>query len=304
MKKSYILISSVLALALICFIVGSFTDLALSNAIYSSRNGFGIFASVIGTIPGYGILAICGGGLFSLFLSKKEYKMIYRLLILGTGLVAFALAVFFSGREVYSVNGYNNEKLNILGFIYILPIMCLLAFLGYKMTKNSDNPRILIIIIIMMVAIFFALIPGVTAIKAIFHRPRFRAVMSYNDVDFHSWWQRCSNYKDLLEQYKDSGLVKEEFKSFPSGHAGASSVFLLFALFLPFFNKKYEKLVLPVFFSGLAWVLLISFTRILVGAHYLSDVSMGIILTTTFTLIGLIFANKFNKPKQETVVNE
>ena len=284
MKKMRLHIYLVLGLFVVGFIVGTFVDRQLSEAIFSRDNAFGLTISAIGTIPGYMILAILGGGFFALGLLKKEYKMIYRVLLYVVAAGACFAAIFFTGREFFGPNGFTNDKIKWVGYLIVLPIAGGCAFLGYLLTRKSKTPYLWLIFGIMALCIFMALVPGVTMIKAIFHRPRWRTVTLYEGIEFHNWYQRCGNYKELIDFYQPKGL-KEEFKSFPSGHAGASAVFMLGVAFLPLLDKKYEKLALPLFYGGLAWTLFVAFTRILVGAHFLSDVSMGGILTSVFILV-------------------
>ena len=78
---------------------------------------------------------------------------------------------------------------------------------------------------------------------------------------------------------------------------------MLFAMSLPLVNRKYEKIQLPIFYGAFAWTLLVMFTRMLVGAHFLSDVSMGLLLTLIFMMI----ANEFfihNKKIQEYLADK
>ena len=63
---------------------------------------------------------------------------------------------------------------------------------------------------------------------------------------------------------------------------------MMSALFLPYISKKYEKAALIAFIAGAAWYLLVSFSRMLVGAHFLSDVSMGGLLGVIFFFIAKI----------------
>lgn len=280
----------VLGLFIAGFIVGSFIDQALSNAVFSRDNAFGLTMSAIGTIPGYMILAVLGGGFFAL--GFKDYKKVYRVFLYIIGVLCAGVAIFFTGREFFGPNGFTDAAPKIIGYIITTPIAGGCFYLGYRLTKKSNTPYLWLIFAVAAICIFFALVPGVTMIKAIFHRPRFRTLTLYEGIEFHNWWQRCANYKDLMAEY---GVISEEFKSFPSGHAGASAVFMLGVCLLPLIDKKYEKLVLPLFYGGLAWVLLVSFTRILVGAHFLSDVSMGGILTSIFMIVNnevLIALNK------------
>ena len=271
----------ILAIFVVGFILGTFLDLSISNAIFSRDNAFGLTISAIGTIPGYMILAVLGGMFFAVGL-HKDYKTIYKVILYVTAVACLGCAIFFTGREFFGENGFKGAAQQWIGYLITLPIGCACSFLGYKMGKNSETKYLWLILAIAAFCIFMSLVPGVTMIKAIFHRPRFRSVTLYEGIEFHAWYQRCSEYKDLMAFYN---ITSEEFKSFPSGHAGASTVFMLGVSLLPLINKKYEKLQLPLFYAGFAWVLLVSFTRILVGAHFLSDVSMGGIITTLFMLI-------------------
>ena len=272
----------VLGIFLIGFILGSFLDRQLSDAIFSRDNGFGLTISVIGTLPGYMVLALLGGSAFALGLHKK-YQIPWRVVLYVLAATFVGLSIYFSGREFFGENGFTNEDLYFLGFIIVIPFAVASFYLGYRLTKASNRGYLWLILGITAVAIFMALVPGTTLLKSIFNRPRYRTLILYEDqIGFHNWWQRCTDRDELMVVLH---LTKEEFKSFPSGHASASAVFMIFASILPLFDEKYEKIQLPLFYAGFAWVLLVAFSRILVGAHFLSDVSMGGILTSVFMLI-------------------
>ena len=304
MKKISLHIYIVLAIFVLGFIIGSFIDLKLMEAVFSENNTFGLVMSVIGTMPGYGVLAICGGMMFSIALKKEGYTKLYKVIFYICSVVGLGASIFFSGREFFGENGFTGAAPKWVGYLIALPFMGGLAYLGYYLGIKSDNNRLWLLVLVMMVAIFIALVPGVTALKSIFHRPRYRLVVRYGYEEFHNWWQPCSNYKDIINLNTDL-LSKEEFKSFPSGHGGASAVFMLFAAFLPLINSKYQKLQLPLFYVGLAWCLLICFSRILVGAHFLSDVSMGGLLTIICLLIAyfVVMKGKLGLPNEEMEEN-
>ena len=281
MKKMRLHIYIVLGVFVIGFILGTFLDLSVTEAIFSRDNGFGLTVAALGVTPGYMILAILGGGYFALAL-HKQYKVVYKVLMYIFAVVLYGLAVYYSGREIFGVNGFNQKGLMWLGYLICGVIGLGCAYLGYVLTKKSKNENLWLIYAIVAACIFMALVPGVSLIKAIFHRPRYRTLSLYDGINFYPWYKRCGNYKELMETFN---LTSEEFKSFPSGHTGASGVFMIFALILPLLDLKYEKLQLPLFYAGFAFCLFVAFTRILVGAHFLSDVSMGGILTSVFMLV-------------------
>jgi undecaprenyl-diphosphatase len=77
-------------------------------------------------------------------------------------------------------------------------------------------------------------------------------------------------------------------KSFPSGHAQAAIVGygILLAVFLPVIGRRWRPLAIAV---AALLVLLIGFSRIALGVHYLSDV-IGAYLIGTVWLIGMVTA--------------
>ena len=305
MKNFRVHIYIAIAIALLGFIFGSLFDLNISQAIFSRNNGFGLTISVIGTLPGYGMFAVLGGGLLVYFF-RKDIKLQYRIASIVGTVAAVGLGVFFSGREFFGPNGFTGAAPSWVGYLIALPIMGGLGFFGYRLFLKSDKPYLWLLILILFVTLFIALVPGVTLLKSIFHRPRYRAIEFYNanfagqepELVFHYWWQRCSEYKTLIANY--DYLIKEEFKSFPSGHAGASSCFMLVVTFFPMLDKKYENIRFISFYAGLGWVLLVCFSRILVGAHFLSDVSMGMLITFVclFIVNEVIIRLKFFKEEQ------
>jgi membrane-associated phospholipid phosphatase len=103
-------------------------------------------------------------------------------------------------------------------------------------------------------------------------------------------------------------LIRDSFRSFPSGHTASSAAVYGF-LYLPFcldkFNNKKSKIllnVLTVVFTGL-----VAFGRIIVGAHYFSDVLFGGTITyASLWLSALIFEKLRIKilEKEPMLINE
>ncbi len=275
MKKLRLHLYIILGFFVMTFVLGTFLDEQVSQAIISRDNAFGLFVSSIGTLPGYLLFSFIGGGFLSIAL-KKQYKIGYNVVFIVLCVACFGLNIFFAGREFFGPNGFYNPSIKWLGYVIVVPFASGMTYLGYYLFNKSDRKGIWIILLISAFFIFMALVPGVTLLKSIFHRPRYRSLTLYESIDFHNWYQPCKNYKDLMSL---TGLTSEEFKSFPSGHAGGSALTIMFALLVPYFVKGQEKIQLPLLYGSFVWVILVSFSRILVGAHFLSDVSMGAILT-------------------------
>jgi undecaprenyl-diphosphatase len=96
-----------------------------------------------------------------------------------------------------------------------------------------------------------------------------------------------------------SNIIEIGGYSFPSGHATLSTT-LVFCIYLIFKDKvKYKKSFVLILIS---YALSISFSRVYLHVHYLSDVIAGIGLGTVWvSFIYLIFILK-NKEKNETKI--
>lgn len=67
--------------------------------------------------------------------------------------------------------------------------------------------------------------------------------------------------------------------SFPSGHTANATVIFSVVYYFRFLRGKAKKLV-PLFYTVLAaWLALVAFSRVVVGAHFLSDVLFGCAIT-------------------------
>ena len=123
MKQLRLHIYIVLGLFVMTFILGSFFDEAISQAIFSNRNTFGLVISVLGTVPGYGMFAVLGGGYLALAL-RKDAKVWLRIIFIVLCVVLVGLGVYFSGREFFGDNGfYWIGVKEFVGYIIILPVM-------------------------------------------------------------------------------------------------------------------------------------------------------------------------------------
>lgn len=277
MKKMRLHIYVAMAVFVVMIIVGSFLDLQINKAIFSANNGFGITVAALSMMVGYGILSAMGG--MFLYHGLKITKVTWqKVLFILVSVVILALTVVLCARkEFFGINGWNIRSLVWLGYLLSTPIMGACMFGGYLIAKKVNNPRLWILVAIGAAFVALALLLGTTAVKSIFNRPRYRLVVNEHPNLFYNWWERCTNSKDLISQY---GYGAEEFKSFPSGHVSVSTLTIFGATLIPFVYGKEIKHQVLYFYIGLAYALFVAFTRMWVGAHFLSDVGMGGLITT------------------------
>lgn len=282
MKKMRLPLAISLGIAILGIVLGSFLDLNISKAIASTANVFGITVSTIGPTIGFAFLSITGGGFIALAI-KGKYHILLKIFFYGMAALCLGASIYFSGKEYFEINGFNMPELAWVGYLIASVIETGALVGGYFLFKDCQNKNMWIILCIICVILLLTLVAAVTGLKNIMHRPRYRLIENPDvDIAFHNWWQPCKNYKDLISQYS---LDKDDFKSYPSGHAAEASIPIAFFTFLPLANKKYEKIQLPLYIVSCVFVLLIMFVRVLVGAHFLSDVSTGVMVMVLFTFI-------------------
>lgn len=309
MKKMRIPLTIALCITVLGIVLGSFFDLQISQAIASPTNKAGLFFSALGPTISFAAVAVCGGG-FVAFALKGDYPKWLKVIFYILAAACLGVSIYYPGKEWFGINGFYKAAPEIIGYLIVLVPECAAMVGGYFLFRNNQNKNMWIVFVAMIVMLCVVLLGFITILKGIMHRPRFRFLSNTDLALFHNWWEPCKNYESLMEQYKDlySSVkeLKENFKSFPSGHTAEASIFVVPVVFLPLSNKKFEKYQLPLFICGICLVLLVAFARILAAAHFLSDVSMGatLMLLTLFVTNEIIMRVKIVQPVKEEQVTE
>lgn len=286
-----------LLIPFLMIVFGSFFDLQINQAIYDPQNVFGLTMAAVGEGLGYAAISLSGGVLF--FLGLKRYELWWqKTILIGVGLVAIVLALYFQSTHVINGNAFNiKDEWWALPFVGI-PIgllICGAGFgFGYYLGKTSDNPNLLKMMIV-FVGITLLSILIITLLKSIMQRTRFRYLEKIDDYGkYGNWWERGEVF---------DATDKEQFKSFPSGHVGTAALGIVMLAFIPLFKTKWmeKKWLQPgLMLIGTIWVLVLAFSRMLVGAHFLCDVGFGFLITMIFYLVAdFIFYPIKRKKKEE-----
>jgi len=299
-KVFYGLYAFALVIFLAGLIVGSFKDLDISKALYDSNSVFGLIFASFGELPCWLLINIAGVSLIRIF--SKEKKSVKKIAFIIIGALLICAATYFNYNSMGSKwNGLSNYLAWYYILILSLVIEGLMVLFAFKFINNDDKETVLKVIAIFAIACALELII-IYILKFIFLRPRYRLIYDgypgYNvDVLFRNWYEVGAGFAKTL--FTDAPI--EQFRSFPSGHTGdATTALLLF--YLPLLNKKTKdkEYLKYIFFGfGLLWAMTVALSRIVYGAHYLSDVSFGGLMTiiSAFFTISVITRKK-NKEKQ------
>lgn len=118
--------------------------------------------------------------------------------------------------------------------------------------------------------------------KNVFHRPRFRlTARGIEGIGFVSWYTPFPQASEFVEKL---GIDKGEFRSFPSGHSILSMSIVYILQSLTWFSAKLKDEWFVSGLIGMFFAVLIMFTRMILGAHYLSDVAFGAVISSFMAL--------------------
>ena len=257
-----------------------------------------------GVYPCYAGLAFIGGGLLSTTLGRKELPLWGKIICFFLSGLAYGMSIYLCGREWPSVNGYNTPNLAILSYAISAVIFAGVYVLAFFVCKKGDQKQLWRALILMTIIFVFALLPAGFIIKLIIHRPRYRYVVRTGYVGFKNWWESFSEYKNFIGgEIEGFPITKEEYKSFPSGHSGTGMIMAMFLMYAPVFFPKLKGKETLLFYVGVAFGFLMMFSRMLVGAHYLTDTCMGslIVMVVFYVANEIAYQKKLLEP---TVLNE
>ena len=294
-KKTNLFALSVVLILIALTVCASFLDYEIASAVYlgqqPSENIFGIIFSFIGIIPTFVGWSFLGASILALSKRQIESKKL-RGWLTSLAMLLFVLSFFFFCNTLMMVNDSAFSVHWAIAYPIGILVIVFVAILGYKLSINSTNTHLIKVVLELTIISLVTMIV-IMGTKNIMNRPRFRFVLDSNNVDyFRNWWQSGKDIKQSLEL----ATVTDEFSSFPSGH----SAYSMFAIFLfpalSCFIKKLEKCKTLLFCLGFLWWGLTAFSRLTVGAHYLSDVSIaGLVTIFSYGIVKLILKIISNK---------
>lgn len=85
----------------------------------------------------------------------------------------------------------------------------------------------------------------------------------------------------------EEGIYLERYFSFPSGHATLATAFYGFLIYFFWRNLKSVKNRINISFFFLALIILIGFSRLYLGVHFLSDIWGGFLLGLLWLIVGV-----------------
>ena len=273
---SRIVIFSVAVLIVMMFACGSVFDWELSELLVDMQSGPALFFTSFGEYPAAMGLAAAGT---MLIMGKNRglWGIIQVItgawLILSGAVMAVILPMAYMGLHPAAAAAVGSA-------------VTVLTVLSLRSALSGKDKRFLIRMAVLFILVILLDIVIVNIIKNVQSRPRMRLIIADERVCFLNWWESGRALRDSLMK---AGVSAEEFRSFPSGHSANASLIMLFSL-IPASGRKRNLF----FMAGVIWTLAVALSRIIMGAHFISDTAAGfaIGLAVFVTLTSILFPAK------------
>lgn len=230
------------------------SDLWISTSLYNSDSSWAKFLEMYGELPGL-IVTLVGIHIYVVTLkeSSNMKTILFTGFLLTTGSLvtiyifwALSLAIT-EGSTIFN----QNRNYFFLAAILINIIISILFKKRYKFSKKS-----VLFSRLSFKMFFYGYLLLVQPLKIFWGRIRFRDL--------------AENYSNFTAWYVPNGITGNQ--SFPSGHAAMG--FMMMALFVFVMDKEFYKRII---LKGIiiSWALAVCISRVVIGAHFASDVLFG-----------------------------
>jgi len=266
-KKINIIIYLTFAVFIILAIVFAFYDLQISEQIVNQNSGWASFLEKFGMIPG---MLVIFSGIYIYYSTIKKnsdawsYVQMVVFFLASTGLILYLFDIISSNSisENFVIN-------HLITFLIIAFSVSIIIFIILQIRQPVQNTIAIKYARIVVGMALFGYVICIQLVKLFWGRVRFR------ELD--------AAFSQFTPWYLPQGITG--YDSFPSGHAAMG--WILLALLILFINKK-PWLKYLVFALIFLYAVVLSLSRVIIGAHYASDVLFG----SFFIIIAFLYFSK------------
>ena len=321
-QKSWIAVAVFVVVFAGLLVTATFTDLevshlltkgALEDGAYLADDVFGVFFEIVGSSAIYILIGACATICFWFFIkvyNRKPWNVIFAVICAVAGTVAFWL--MFSDifgyviehilKDTFVTGGNEFARYELIhslednGAFIAVEILLAIAFEGLTILsmKSLSNATLAKLTKFVLASAVMAALANilVMVIKEPVGRMRYRAMNS--DVgqimggfdNFTKWFVSTDNNK--VYNAKELFGYSDAFKSFPSGHTCAAGMVYALIMLIDVLEVKKTWHKVAIWVSTIVAVGLVAVSRIVVGAHFFSDVLMG----GTLAFVSMIIARE------------
>ena len=293
-KNEKIILYAYIVLALIAvagIATGTFCDFEIAEAVYFPESTFWRVFTILGMYPFMAIWVFYTGVICRQVRSSGLTEKKKNLWTAACGYLGLSTSVICSWAmfAVDTIGGVFPQTINNPLIITAGALLGVypLFFAGFFASKKEYDKRLLKRLIILC-AIMLAGIIFMSAGKMICSRPRYRLLrQDIPGIEFCPWY---IPFGGSAEYINGSGIDWNDFRSFPSGHA-LQCMGMIFAL--PPLAEVYDRLrgrKVVLFAISAVFAFLVCFSRMVMGAHFISDVSTGSLISVLLAFADRCFS--------------
>ncbi len=293
-SKKKIIISWILFIVVFAglLITATFTDLDISNILtkgtlpagqYLTNAPFGATFETVGSSPIYIVFAFAFSILFISFLRNKKAKKAVAALCSCVSIICAFVADFVLFNDAMD---YIKDHLSapedadmFLKIVSILAALFVTVLMALAVNNFSDE-QISSLVTFAVAAIVFGAFSTVVLhlIKGPVGRIRFRAMNVGNEgygFEKYARWYEINGQWISKEDMKALFGTADALKSFPSGHTNAAGATYVAIMLIDALKIQSKKVKAALWICPIVFTALVAVSRIMVGAHYFSDVLVG-----------------------------
>lgn len=244
------------SLFLIAVTISTIYDLNINIMLNNKDSTFAYIFKVFAEIPAFILLPFCTNIFaISLFKTRKALNIIF-----STLLSVMSVVFWYVTLDKFLFAEFLSDTSSLIVLLISIFLSYFSLYLMSFIKENTFKKLLKLALLIFISIVVTALITHI--IKLIFGRVRFR------DLD--------ENYANFTNWYIINGYTGN--KSFVSGHTSAAGTMFILN-YLPNYFYKTTKLKPLFMFISFFYVAISGLSRIIIGAHYLSDVLFGALLS-------------------------
>lgn len=248
-------------------IIALFADLKTDILLNNPQNPFAIWFCNMGEMPSRLLPILAGCVLFYQGESKALKAFGIFSLVCGSGYFGYHISRYF----------FIEENRLAFGIVFGLCFGAFVLFFAQFIKVDEKIKCPLVILAIAGLAVMAVQTGIIEGTKFLWGRVRFRDLLAAGSYDAFTSWLHPNGINGN--------------KSFPSGHtASAGMSYLLMTL--PLINAKCKKQKALLFILAFVYTITVAYTRLVMGAHYLSDVAMGNVVSFTCVIVAIYILEK------------
>lgn len=240
--------------------VAVFYDLAIDIRLNNPENIFALWLRNTGEVPSRLICPLAGTVLFYAASARWEKAAGFLLALGGSAYLGYYFGKYFFLEE-------HRMLFSLLWGVGFGLVALLAGSLIPRELMNKLRAAAWIGVLVMAAQLLC-----VEGLKYLWGRVRFRDLLAAGNYDAFTSWLHPNGINGN--------------KSFPSGHtAGAGMSYLM--MLLPFCTDRFQGKERACFLLPFVYTSLVAFSRLIMGAHYLSDVVVGGAISFTIVLVSM-----------------